>query len=120
MPRPTNLKVLSKDIQVGDLIGIMLGYEKQLGVECEFCHTKGAPRRLNFADDSKPEKITARTMIAMTNEINAKYLAKLKAPEQKPDQKVNCGTCHRGHSQPISFTPAEQQPSEPGQTPPAQ
>ena len=110
MPKPTNLKVLPADIETGALIGLMRGYSSQLGVQCEYCHAENATtHRPNFADDSKPEKTTARVMITMTDDINAKYIAKL----PMSDQKVTCGTCHRGHPHPEPFTPVEQQHAEP-------
>ena len=48
-----------------------------LGVHCDFCHTadpknlgpNGRPR-MNFADDSKPDKKIARIMYTMTQQIN--------------------------------------------------
>jgi hypothetical protein len=108
MPKPTNLQVLPKDISGPDLIALMRGYTKALGVECEFCHAAGAkPRQLNFASDAKPEKATARTMITMTQDINAKYLATVNDPDATPAEKtVTCGTCHRGRSMPAPFAPS--------------
>jgi thioredoxin reductase len=105
MPKPTNLTVLPKDISSPDLMALMRGYTKALGVECEFCHAEDpATHRLNFASDAKEDKGTARTMIAMTNEINKKYMSTVKDPDAKPaDKTVTCGTCHRGNSMPAPF-----------------
>lgn len=107
MPKPTNLKVLPKDISSEDLMKIMHGYTQALGVHCTFCHAVDAQTgHPNFASDAKPEKATARTMIAMNNEINEKYLSQIHDPDAKPDQKtVTCGTCHRGESMPSAFVP---------------
>jgi hypothetical protein len=105
MPKPTNLQVLSKDISGPDLIALMRGYTKALGVECGFCHA-GDPQahRMNFASDAKPDKAIARTMIAMTQEINTKYLSTVKDPDATPaDKAVTCGTCHRGNQMPAPF-----------------
>jgi hypothetical protein len=109
MPKPVNLKVLPKDTSPEDVMKIMFGYSKQLGVKCTFCHAEDAgARRPNFASDLKPEKNTARTMMLMTQEINAKYLAQIHDPDAAPDQKtVSCGTCHRGHSMPEPFKAPE-------------
>jgi hypothetical protein len=109
MPKPVNLKVLPKDTSPDDVMKIMFGYTKQLGVKCTFCHAEdAATRHPNFASDVKPEKNTARTMMLMTQEINAKYLAQIHDPDAAPDQKtVSCGTCHRGHSMPMPFKAAE-------------
>src|SRR5271168_4856460 len=71
MPKPTNLQVLPKDIAVSDLMTMMRGYSRALGVECGFCHVVDKQtHRPDFASDAKPEKATARIMITMTNEIN--------------------------------------------------
>jgi Photosynthetic reaction centre cytochrome C subunit len=105
MPKPTNLQVLPKDIAVPDLLALMRGYTAALGVECEFCHTAN-PKTLktDFASDAKPDKAIARVMIAMTKDINAKYMSQVKDPDAKPaDKTVTCGTCHRGNSMPMLF-----------------
>jgi hypothetical protein len=115
MPKPTNLKVLPKDISPEELIKIMKDFSQQLGVECTFCHTQdAATKHPNFASDEKPEKNTARTMMLMTQEVNAKYLSQIHDPDAAPDQKtVTCGTCHRGHSMPITYKPS----AKPGAAP---
>lgn len=105
--KPVNLKVLPKDTSPEQLMKIMRGFSEQLGVHCNFCHViNEQTHHPDFASDEKPEKNTARTMISMTNEINDKYLSQIHDPDAAPDQKtVACGTCHRGHSMPISFKP---------------
>lgn len=105
MPKPQNLQVLPKDIAPADLIATMRGFNKALGVECQFCHAENPQtHRLNFALDTKPDKGMARIMIAMTQEINAKYLSQIHDPDASPAQKtVACGTCHRGNTMPIPF-----------------
>ena len=117
LPKPVNLKVLPKDTSPEDVMKIMFGYTKQLGVKCTFCHAEdAAARHPNFASDLKPEKNTARTMMLMTQEINAKYLAQIHDPDAAPDQKtVSCGTCHQGHSMPMPF----KAPEKPGMDHPA-
>ena len=108
MPKPTNLRVLPKYIAVPDLLALMRNYTGALGVECEFCHVSDpATHRPDYASDANPDKAIARTMIAMTNEINAKYLSQVKDPDATPaDKTVTCGTCHRGNSMPAPFGPA--------------
>ena len=115
MPKPVNLKVLPKDTSPEDLMKIMFGFSQQLGVQCTFCHVQdAATKHPNFASDEKPEKNTARTMMLMTQEVNAKYLSQIHDPDAAPDQKtVTCGTCHRGHSMPVTFKP----PAKPGAEP---
>lgn len=119
-PKPTNLKVLPKDLTGKQVRDIMEGWEGQLGAHCNACHTadpknvgpNGRPR-LNFADDSKPEKNAARIMFTMTQKINDDYVSTVdkdmdKAEESHEDHsghKVTCGTCHRGHMKPEAFIP---------------
>lgn len=121
MSKPTNLQVLPKDIAGPDLIALMRGYTRALGVECGFCHAQDpATHRPDFASDAKPDKAIARTMIAMTQEINAKYLSTVTDPDATPAQKtVTCGTCHRGNTMPLPFTGASSEhPAMPGMTKP--
>jgi thioredoxin reductase len=108
MPKPTNLKVLPKDISTADLMATMRGYTKALGVECTFCHAEDPQtHHPNFASDTKPDKEIARTMISMTQEINQKYMAMVNDPDATPaDKTVTCGTCHRGNEMPAQFTPS--------------
>jgi hypothetical protein len=107
MPPPTNLQVLPKDIAPADLIKLMHGYSAALGVHCGFCHeVDEKTHHANFAADSKPDKAIARTMIAMTQEINSKYLSQVQDPDATPaDKTVTCGTCHRGNTMPAPFVP---------------
>jgi hypothetical protein len=82
-PAPKNLKILKPE----EIRPMMGAFRVALGVKCTGCHVEG-----DFASDAKPEKDTARMMIAMTREINAKF----------PDGKnhVTCFTCHRGDEHP--------------------
>jgi hypothetical protein len=107
MPKPTNLQVLPKDISTDDLIKTMRGFSQALGVQCTFCHEMDKQtHKLNFAADTKEDKGFARTMIAMTQEINSKFMAQINDPDAMPaDKTVTCGTCHRGNKMPAQFTP---------------
>jgi hypothetical protein len=113
MPAPTNLKVLPKNLTGPQVHEIMEKWEGELGTSCKTCHAadpknlgpNGKPR-LNFADDSKEEKQTARKMYKMVEEINASYIAKI----DSSGDPVTCGTCHRGHLGPEPFVaPAEKE-----------
>src|SRR5579862_8025204 len=75
-----NIRVLK--IPEDQVIEYMLNVAESLGVECTFCHDPHA-----FAADDYKTKETARVMIAMVQELNAKFPA-VKA-------KVTCYTCHR-------------------------
>jgi hypothetical protein len=107
-PTPTNLKVLPKSMTGEQVHELMHKWEASLGAECSTCHaadpkTKGpnGRPRLNFADDSKPEKNTARLMYKMVEEINTNYVSKV----ENSGVPVTCGTCHRGHLDPPIFSP---------------
>jgi hypothetical protein len=108
-PAPTNLKVLPRNLTGQQVHEIMEKWEGELGTGCRTCHAvdpknvgpNGRPR-LNFADDSKEEKQTARTMYKMTEDINANYVSKI----DSSGAPVTCGTCHRGHLGPEPFAPA--------------
>ena len=105
LPKPKNLRVLPPNSTAADVKGLMEQYGDELGVKCEYCHTRNAgTQSLDYASDDNPAKQTARVMIAMLNEINTKYLAQL--DDQKYAVLVSCGNCHRGHADPPEFEPA--------------
>lgn len=103
---PTNLKVLPGTLTGDQVHEIMEQWEAALGAHCSTCHTadpnnigpNGRPR-LNYADDSKEEKATARKMFTMTEDINRNYVSKI----DSSGAPVTCGTCHRGHLGPEPF-----------------
>jgi photosynthetic reaction center cytochrome c subunit len=93
-PPPKNLKILKAD---NNLIPIMRSFVQALGAEdCQFCHVKG-----DFASDDNPKKLTARMMITMAGEINAKF------PPVEGKHYVTCYTCHRGKNLPDTAPPPE-------------
>jgi Photosynthetic reaction centre cytochrome C subunit len=56
-------------------------------------------------------------MIAMTQEINSKYLTQVNDPDATPaDKTVTCGTCHRGNTMPSQFTPKPEEHDQPAGT----
>src|SRR3954447_24639370 len=73
----TNLQFFPKDISKKELTNTMRGFSFSLGVRCEFCHVQGEDKKLDFPNDSKPEKQKARAMLQMVATINRDYLAKL-------------------------------------------
>jgi len=92
----TNLQTLPKTISKQELVSTMRGYVFSLGVRCDHCHAAGkTPGSMDFASDEKPAKLTARTMIRMTADINHNYVAAL-----TPPRTVECVTCHRGNTDP--------------------
>ena len=110
-----NLKVLPDTISRDDLRKLMRQFSGDLGVQCEFCHAAADPvtRRDDRASDANPVKETARYMIQMTEDINAKYLAQIHNREDT--NPVSCGTCHRGEKHPSVFIPP---PRQEGNRPP--
>lgn len=84
-----NIQVL-KDLPPGQLIPAMQFITSSLGVECDFCHVRGA-----FDKDDKPTKVTARKMMQMMIALN----------QQNFDSRreVTCYSCHRGASKPVSI-----------------
>jgi len=107
-PTPKNLKVLPKEMTGDEVHELMHKWEAALGTECSTCHAadpnnigpNGKPR-LNYADDSKPEKNTARLMYRMVQDINNNYVSMV----ENSGVPVSCGTCHRGHLEPPLFVP---------------
>ena len=93
----TNLQVLPKDISKPQLEGTMRRFAFALNVRCVHCHVQKANNQMDFADDEKETKKTARVMLQMVAAINREYISKLgkSAPLQ-----VECVTCHHGLAQP--------------------
>jgi hypothetical protein len=121
-PAPTNLKVLPKNLTGEQVHEIMEKWAGSLGTHCDHCHKadpnnigpNGRPR-LDFADDSKPEKATARLMFKMTEDVNQNYVSMV----DNSGAPVTCGTCHRGHPSPEPFVVPDDDHPRPGGTPPA-
>lgn len=110
-PKPTNLKVLPKNISHDSLIAVMRYWESSLGVNCGFCHAKSKTeeKRLDFASDEKHEKEIARRMLTMTEGINKKYFKHRGEEHEARGWQVNCATCHRGHNEPEPFIPPQKE-----------
>jgi len=90
-PEPKNLKILTGQNRE-QVITIMRSFRTSLGVECVHCHVQG-----DFASDANPAKETARKMMVMTREINAKF--------EDGKRHVGCYTCHRGSTEPLLAPP---------------
>jgi len=98
----TNLKVLSKETPLAEVYKLMAGMQRDLGVQCGFCHEEDLDsKRIDYASDENPRKETARFMMRMTNDINEKYLAKLGDRQYAPP--ISCGNCHLGQMHPPPF-----------------
>lgn len=97
-----NLQILPKDIDKGQLLGVMKSYTRALGVRCQHCHIGEEGRPLStfdFVSDEKATKKTTRTMMRMVDEINSKFIATL-GGDETPRFAVRCMTCHHGQARP--------------------
>src|ERR1700730_6283707 len=86
-----NIQAL-KGVPAEQLVPSMQFISASLGVECEYCHVRGA-----FEKDDKKPKQTARKMIAMMFAINKDNF--------EGHREVTCYSCHRGSTDPVA-TPA--------------
>lgn len=85
-----NIKVL-KDLPADQLIPVMHTWSASLSVKCDFCHVVNADHS-GFDLDTKHEKIKAREMVVMVNDI--------KKHEKTLDSKASCFMCHHGSPEP--------------------
>jgi tetratricopeptide (TPR) repeat protein len=131
-PAPRNLQVLPKDTPRQDVVALMQQITRALGVQCTYCHVEMTPPllsaeeaaaqaaaappagrgrgrgrggpQMDYAADEKRQKQTARLMLTLTNDINAKIANLSTAPGvRKPAAslvRVQCATCHRGVTNP--------------------
>jgi hypothetical protein len=97
-----NLKVLPKDISHEDLGKVMGKWSHALGVHCNFCHVRDEQaNKMDFPNDAKPEKETARHMFQMMNKINKKYFkAEKDSLGMMAESGISCVTCHHGNTHP--------------------
>lgn len=87
---------LLQDTTVEGLLQIMdQNYGRALGVGCTFCHTEG-----QWDDDKKEEKVSARTMIRLVNQINKGELTHMPPNRTGRTPTISCITCHRGMNRP--------------------
>lgn len=92
-PELKNVKVL-KDLSPLELIHDMQFISASLGVNCSFCHVFKPGNERDFASDDKEEKRTARSMMQLVMDTNAKFF--------EGHTVVSCNTCHRGSSRPVN------------------
>ena len=97
----TNLQVLPKDISGADLVNMMKGFTRALGVRCEHCHVGEGDdlTKFDFPADTKPTKVTARKMLTMTATLND-AVKDIGEPSKTP--KITCFTCHQGAVKPAT------------------
>jgi tetratricopeptide (TPR) repeat protein len=100
--RLENLKVLPDTIPVPQLVDLMAGFTRALGVRCTHCHVGEESQPLSaydFPSDEKLPKRKAREMLRMVQAINGDHLPGLEERRDPPVQ-VQCITCHRGITTP--------------------
>lgn len=103
--KPKNITALPSTVAGRELQRTMFGYTNALGVRCTHCHVGEEGKDFNvydFASDARPAKNKARLMIKMVKNINTQFLAGIHE-DDTPSMQVNCQTCHRGNSLPITL-----------------
>ena len=105
---PKNLQILPKDIPRPELIGVMGGFARGLGVQCSYCHVQEpTDGREDMAADDKAPKKTARVMMKMMTDLNARLGTEVGKPAAEMTR-VQCVTCHRGIAIPKQIDPQNQ------------
>lgn len=97
-----NVRIIPKGTPVVQVWGQMRTIAFGLGVECTFCHVgpEGTPlARIDFVSDEKRNKLVAREMMRMVQEVNRRIDSIPARPS--PAVAVTCATCHRGVSRPV-------------------
>jgi hypothetical protein len=78
---------------------VMNKWSIALGVSCNHCHVVG-----EWESDVKREKLVARQMAELSQDVNVKLREIKNIKSKKPT--VNCTTCHRGQTKPaLDLTP---------------
>ena len=98
----SNLQVFPPATPPDVLIAAMKNFTRALNVRCQFCHIgeEGMPlEKFDFVSDKNPNKETARGMMRLTAEINARITKAMPDATDKGYQ-VTCWTCHRGSQHP--------------------
>ena len=100
-----NLRVLQA-LPEAQLFPLMNLLADSLGVRCEYCHVQAKPDLTKtpsnvggwvWDSDDKPQKRTAREMMRMVVELNARNF--------RGDASITCYTCHRGVTRPARVPP---------------
>src|SRR5262249_29859006 len=85
-----NVQVL-KGISVKEFMDTMGFFAASTGLNCADCHVSEEDWAA-YAKDDRPQKLTARRMVAMVNGINRNYF--------KGRRVLTCWSCHRGGDKP--------------------
>lgn len=96
---PKNLKVLPKDWTREQVVNVMQNFTAALGVGCNYCHVQKQGSPPDFPSDDKEEKRTARAMMHIAQDLNARLPKDLDKPAAELTR-IQCITCHRGVPEP--------------------
>jgi len=103
-PKPKKTKVISRSASPEELRSAMMMIVRGLGTRCITCHVGKEPDDLStfdFQSDAKQNKLNARLMLKMQNDINEKTLPKVKPDPPYTDKaQVTCFTCHQKQLKP--------------------
>ena len=91
-----NIQVL-KTLPAIDLFPVMQFMAASLGVGCEYCHVTDNTGRWPMEKDDKPQKLAARRMIAMVQQINQTHF--------DGQNRITCASCHHGANRPTPYPP---------------
>src|SRR2546423_660878 len=89
-----NTQVIPRGTPPIQVVGMMRNFASGLGVRCQFCHIgeEGRPlETFDFASDEKRNKLVARQMMRMVQEINRRLDTIPQRPTSAVD--VTCSTC---------------------------
>ena len=103
-PKPKKTKVIPHSASPEELRSTMMMMVRGLGTRCITCHVGKEPDDLStfdFQSDAKQNKLNARLMLKMQNDINEKFLPKVKPDPPDTDKaQVSCFTCHQKQLKP--------------------
>ena len=103
-PKPKKTKVIPRSVSPDELRSTMMMFARGLGTRCITCHVGKEPDDLStfdFQSDAKQNKLNARLMLKMQNDINEKVLPKIKPdPPDTERVQVTCLTCHQKQLKP--------------------
>jgi hypothetical protein len=91
-----NIQVL-KTLPAIELFPVMQFIAASLGVGCEYCHVTDNTGRWPMEKDDKPQKLVARTMLAMVQQINQAHF--------NGQNRITCASCHHGANRPTPYPP---------------
>lgn len=89
-PEPQNVQILTGMTTAQIWVYMQQYVSGALGVGCQYCHDIN-----NFAADPYPQKVAARLMMVMVNDVNTNFIVDL--PEWQGNY-VQCATCHVGEA----------------------